>query len=119
MGMISAAKRMVRDAVAWEEKRPSTEKTVMAASLRSTGEEERQAAIVIKYLGEMQLHYFSFFDDISSCTIDYELTVLNQSWRLLQSSFSSSQRWQCVASQRKSVLLPPFSLIRPQLLKRL
>lgn len=37
VGMISAVKRMQREAVAWEEKRPSTEKTVMAVSLRSKG----------------------------------------------------------------------------------
>jgi len=43
VGMISAVKRMQREAVAWEEKRPSTEKTVMAVSLRSKGEEEEQA----------------------------------------------------------------------------
>lgn len=35
VGMISAVNRMQREAVAWEEKRPSTEKTVMAVSLRS------------------------------------------------------------------------------------
>lgn len=35
VGMISAVKRMQREAVAWEEKRPSTENTVMAVSLRS------------------------------------------------------------------------------------
>ena len=35
VGMISAVKRMQRDAVAWEEKSPRTENTVMAASLRS------------------------------------------------------------------------------------
>ena len=39
VGMISAVKRMQREAVACEEKSPMTEKTVMAASLRS-GEEE-------------------------------------------------------------------------------
>lgn len=37
VGMISAVKRMQREAVAWEEKRPSTENTVMAVSLRSGG----------------------------------------------------------------------------------
>lgn len=41
VGMISAVKRMQREAVAWEEKRPSTEKTVMAVSLRSEGGGER------------------------------------------------------------------------------
>lgn len=44
VGMISAVKRMQRDAVAWEEKSPSTEKTVMAASLRSNREEEKQTS---------------------------------------------------------------------------
>ena len=43
VGMISAVKRMQREAVAWEENRPSTEKTVMAVSLRSKGEEEGKA----------------------------------------------------------------------------
>lgn len=42
VGMISAVKRMQREAVAWEEKRPSTEKTVMAVSLRSEGGGERR-----------------------------------------------------------------------------
>ena len=36
VGMISAVKRMQSDAVAWEENRPRTENTVMAAS-RSEG----------------------------------------------------------------------------------
>lgn len=40
VGMTSAVKRMQREAVAWEEKRPSTEKIVMAVSLRSNREEE-------------------------------------------------------------------------------
>lgn len=40
VGMTSAVKRMQREAVAWEEKRPSTEKIVMAVSLRSSREEE-------------------------------------------------------------------------------
>ena len=35
VGMISAVKRTQREAAAWEEKRPITENTVMAASLRS------------------------------------------------------------------------------------
>lgn len=41
VGMISAVKKTQRDAVAWEEKSPSTEKTVMAVSLRSVREERR------------------------------------------------------------------------------
>lgn len=40
VGMISAVKRMQREAVAWEENRPSTEKTVMAVSLRSERRKE-------------------------------------------------------------------------------
>lgn len=49
VGMISAVKRMQREAVAWEEKRPSTEKIVMAVSLRSVRnkEEEKGQALVI------------------------------------------------------------------------
>lgn len=39
VGMTSAVKRMQREAVAWEENSPSTEKTVMAVSLRSGGKE--------------------------------------------------------------------------------
>lgn len=35
VGMISAVKRMHTEAVAWEEKSPSTEKIVIAVSLRS------------------------------------------------------------------------------------
>lgn len=50
VGMISAVKRMQREAVAWEEKRPSTENTVMAVSLRSGGEEEDgQASVIMDY----------------------------------------------------------------------
>lgn len=42
VGMTSAVKRMHREAVAWEENSPSTEKTVMAVSLRSGGKERDQ-----------------------------------------------------------------------------
>lgn len=42
VGMTSAVKRIHREAVAWEENRPSTEKTVMAVSLRSGGKEGDQ-----------------------------------------------------------------------------
>lgn len=69
VGMISAVKRMQREAVAWEEKRPSTEKTVMAVSLRSNGEEEEeeegQASAVMDHTDEAQRFYFS--DDVSPC----------------------------------------------------
>lgn len=61
VGMISAVKRMQREAVAWEEKRPSTEKTVMAVSLRSKGEEEGQASVIMDYLDEVQLLCFFNF----------------------------------------------------------
>lgn len=37
VGIISAVKRMLREAAAWEANRPTTEKTVMAISLRSKG----------------------------------------------------------------------------------
>lgn len=40
VGMISAVKRMQREAVAWEANRPSTEKIVMAVSLRSKGHKD-------------------------------------------------------------------------------
>lgn len=35
VGIISAVKRMLREAAAWEAKRPTAEKIVMAISLRS------------------------------------------------------------------------------------
>lgn len=70
VGMISAVKRMQREAVAWEEKRPSTEKTVMAVSLRSEGEEEGQASVNMDYLDEVQHFCFSFSNDISGCPVD-------------------------------------------------
>lgn len=57
VGIISAVKRMQREAVAWEEKRPSTENTVMAVSLRSEGE-EGQASVIMDYLDRVQLLYF-------------------------------------------------------------
>lgn len=47
VGMISAVKRMHREAVAWEEKRPSTEKTVMAVSLRSEGGRRRTSSMMM------------------------------------------------------------------------
>lgn len=47
VGMTSAVKRMQSEAVAWEEKRPSTEKTVMAVSLRSRGMKEERGALVL------------------------------------------------------------------------
>lgn len=37
VGIISAVKRMHREVVAWEANRPTTEKMVMAISLRSKG----------------------------------------------------------------------------------
>lgn len=37
VGMTSAARRVLRMPAAWEEKRPRTEKVVMAASFRSGG----------------------------------------------------------------------------------
>ena len=40
VGMISAVKKMQSEAVACEENSPSTENTVMAVSLRSTGQED-------------------------------------------------------------------------------
>lgn len=64
VGIISAVKRMQREAVAWEEKRPSTENTVMAVSLRSEGE-EGQASVLMDYVYRVQFLYFSFSDDIS------------------------------------------------------
>lgn len=63
VGMISAVKRMQREAVAWEEKRPSTEKTVMAVSLRSREMKEggRRSSEDLA-----QNFYHSFSDDKSS-----------------------------------------------------
>ena len=43
VGIISAVKRMLREAAAWEANRPSAEKTVMAISLRSKGHKDRLA----------------------------------------------------------------------------
>lgn len=40
VGMTSAVNRMQREAVAWEANRPSTEKMVMAVSLRSKGHKD-------------------------------------------------------------------------------
>lgn len=45
VGTTSAVKRMQREAVAWEAKRPSTEKTVMAVSLRSGGRKTRKRGL--------------------------------------------------------------------------
>lgn len=59
VGIISAVKRMQREAVAWEEKRPSTENTVMAVSLRSEGE-EGEASVIMDYLDSAVFVFFIF-----------------------------------------------------------
>lgn len=66
VGMISAVKRMQRKAVAWEEKRPITEKTVMAVSLRSEGEEEGQASGTMDFLDEVK-HFLMIYH---ACPVD-------------------------------------------------
>lgn len=43
VGIISAVKRMLREAAAWEANKPTTEKIVMAISLRSKGHKDRLA----------------------------------------------------------------------------
>lgn len=52
VGIISAVKRMHREVLAWEANRPTTEKMVMAISLRSKGHTvsgDRFGKILIKY----------------------------------------------------------------------
>ena len=79
VGIISAVKRMQREAVAWEEKRPSTENTVMAVSLRSEGE-EGQASVLMDYVYRVQFLYFSFSGDISWCPFSIELILIQKWW---------------------------------------
>lgn len=65
VGMTSAVKRMQSEAVAWEEKSPSTEKTVRAVSLRSNGKDRGQASVIKYNLDEVQRLYFSWLVDLN------------------------------------------------------
>lgn len=78
-------------------------------------EEEEWQSVIMDYLDEVQLLFFFYFlmihPDALLIWTDTQSVNLIFSLKLCHTCFNSRQRQQCVAPQRRSVLLPPQPLM--------